>query len=536
MIRNNCYNLHLINPKRKYRYPWDLKEVCKIMGRKTAIHPLALPTVAALTPLNYDIKIIDEEIENINFNLKPDIVGITAMIPNISRAYEIADRYKDSGVPVVMGGAQVSYNINESLKHADSVVVGEAEGLWQKCLNDFENGRLQSIYKTDDRPLFKKSMPPRWDLLDTSKIMALGVQTSRGCPYACQFCLVHNLFGKRQRYREIENVIQEIQTLPKKQITFVDDNLTADKKYACELMEKLTPLGVSWSCQAGFDLADDPVLLEKMAEAGCTSVLFGIESVNPASIKEAHKLQNKIERYEEGIRRVQAAGIHVIGSFIVGFDSDNLNAFDDIYNFSIKCNLTFVQLNILIAYPGTKLYQCLEAEKRLNPIDPNLLNGIYPTIQFNKMSQTELYHKYFSMLAELYDFDHIRTKILPVLKTGKFTRGNTGDITTRDKFYSILHLIVMYLITFNKDKRKLFWDLLILVRKKITSINVVVEFLLFVSSFHGYLKYTKRHGPDILKIIKKYDKGPFIKGHNQLPVTESKIEINKYYNKNNISN
>ena len=507
------YTLHLINPKRKYRYPWDLKEVCQIMGRKTAVHPLALPTIAALTPAQYKIKIIDEEIEPINFRLKPDIVGITAMIPNISRAYEIADRYRSQGVPVIMGGAQVSYNVEESLKHADCIVIGEAEGAWQKCLDDFENGRLQSTYKTENRPEFKKNIPPRWDLVDTSKIMALGVQASRGCPYACEFCLVHNLFGKRQRYRDLDNVIEEIKNLPKKQITFVDDNLTANKKYARALMDALMPLGVSWTCQSSFDLVDHPDLLQKMAQAGCTSILFGFESINPNSIKEAHKLQNKVDRYEEGIRLVQSAGIHVIGSFIVGFDSDTLSAFDDIYNFCSRNKLSFIQLNVLMAYPGTNLYERLKNENRLNPIDPNLLNGIYPTIQFNNMSQTDLYHKYFNTLSKIFDYDHVRTLTIAELKNSTFQRDNSADITVGDKFRSVFQLVKMYLFTFNKQKRRMFLDFIGLVRQGTTSINIIVEILLFISSFHGYLKYTKQHGAEILKKIEQYDRGPW--GKNQ---------------------
>jgi hypothetical protein len=246
-----------------------------------------------------------------------------------------------------------------------------------------------------------------------------------------------------------------------------------------------------------------------MAEAGCNSILFGFESVNPNSIKEAHKLQNKIGRYEEGIRRVQSVGIHVIGSFIVGFDSDTLTAFDDIYNFCTRNNLSFIQLNVLIAYPGTNLYDRLKAENRLNPIDPNLLNGIYPTIQFNNMSQTELYHMYFETLERIFNFDHIREMAISELNNSKFQRDNSVDITFRDKLYSVFHLVSMYLISFNKNKRKLFLDLIGLAQRKITSINIIVEFLLFISSFHGYLKYTKKHGPEILKIIEKSDRGPW---------------------------
>ena len=503
------YSLYLINPKRKYRYPWDLKEISRIMGRKTAVHPLALPTIAALTPDHYDVRIIDEEIEPLPNNHLPDLVGITAMIPNISRAYEIADHYRALGVPVVMGGPQVSYNVEETLRHADSVVIGEAEDTWQLCLEDFERGSLKPTYHSEKRPAFQEGAIPRWDLVDTAKVMALGVQASRGCPYACDFCLVPNLFGKRQRYRRLENVVAEIKSLPKKQITFVDDNLTADKAYARTLMEELKPLGVSWACQASFDLIDHPDLIRHMAAAGCHSILFGIESVNPASIEEAHKRQNKIARYEEGIRLVHSMGIHVIASFIVGFDSDTLQAFDDIYNFCARNHISLIQLNILIAYPGTNLYERLKPMQRLNPIDPDLLNGIYPTLQFNNMSQTELYHRYFETLGRIFSFDHVRKKITTILSSGVFKRENTGDITVRDKFTSVAHLLSMYLFTLDRSRRQLLLDLFKLVRNDVTTMNVIVEFLLFISSFHGYLKYTRKHGPAILETIQQYDRGPW---------------------------
>ena len=164
------YSLLLINPKLRYRYHWDLKEICTIMRKKTAVHPLSLPTVAALTPAHYNITILDEEIEPITFNKTPDLVGITAVIPNIKRAYEIADTYRSMGVPVVMGGAQVSFNVEETLTHVDTVVVGEAEGAWEYCLNDFEKGKLKPVYKAKIRPLFKKSPIPRWDLVKTKDV------------------------------------------------------------------------------------------------------------------------------------------------------------------------------------------------------------------------------------------------------------------------------------------------------------------------------------------------------------------------------
>lgn len=506
------YSLLLINPRRKYRYHWDLKEICEIMGKRNAVSPLALPTVAALTPENYDITIIDEEIQDLDISgLCPDIVGLTAIIPNVKRGYAIADAFRAKGVTVVMGGAQVSFNVEESLTHADAVVIGEAEGVWQQCLRDFEAGRLAKTYAAPQRPAFTTSPVPRWDLVATDKVMALGVQVSRGCPYKCDFCLVRNLFGERHRYRDVDNVIEEIKSLPKKQITFVDDNLTAHKPYARELMKRLKPLGVSWMCQASLDVASDEQLLRDMAEAGCTSILIGFESVNPSSLTETHKFHNRINQYEDAVKRIHGVGIHVVGSFIVGFEADSLDAFDRVYEFTKRNNISYIMLNVLTAYPGTDLYARMLEAGRMADIDPDLLNGIFPTMQYRTMSQTDLFHKYFETLEKMFDYRHVQDKIIPVLRTGAFTKFNEGEIGTREKILSILHLVRKCLLTRDKSARRLFGSLLGLALRGVAPPGVVVEYLLFVMSFHGYLQYTRSHRDEILQKIRALDKGPFAK-------------------------
>lgn len=507
------YSLLLINPRRKYRYHWDLREICEIMGKKNAVSPLALPTVAALTPDNYNITIVDEEIQDLDLDgSTPDIVGLTAIIPNIKRGYAIADAFRAKGVTVVMGGAQVSFNVEESLAHADSVVIGEAEGAWEQCLKDFEAGILKKTYTAPQRPAFVTSPLPRWDLVATAKVMALGVQVSRGCPYKCDFCLVRNLFGERHRYRDIDNVIEEISRLPKKQISFVDDNLTARKPYARELMKRLKPLKVSWMCQASLDVANDEQLLRDMAEAGCTSILIGFESVNPRSLDETHKFHNRIGQYEEAVKRIHGAGIHVVGSFIVGFEADDLSAFDRVYEFTERNNISFIMLNVLTAYPGTDLYTRMREAGRMSDIDPDLLNGIFPTMQYRAMSQTDLFHKYFETLEKMFDFRHVLMKIIPVLSTGAFRKFNEGEIGVKEKFLSVAHLLRKCVLTRDKSARRLFGTLFGLVVRGRTTPGVAVEFLLFVISFHGYLQYTRLHRDEILQKIKALDKGPFIKG------------------------
>ena len=477
------------------------------MGKKTPVPPLSLPTVAALTPSHYDIRIIDEEVEPIDFSLKPDLVGITALGNTVKRGYEIAEQFKKQGATVVMGGPQVSFNVEKSLEYADSIVIGEAEGTWQECLNDFENGTLKPSYKRDKPCDYKKSPVPRWDLIQTDKIMAMPVQVSRGCPYKCEFCVVRNMLGRLHRYRDIDNVIEEIKALPKRQLTFADDNLTADKKYAHELMDRLKPLKVSWMCQASLDLCEDSELLAKMAQAGCTSILLGIESLDEAALKEAGKYQNKIEKFEKGIKTIHDHGIHVIGSFIVGFDTDRLDAFDRIFDFTMKNGITMISLNVLTAYPGTDLYDRMKKDGRINNVDTDML-GIYPTMRYNHVSQADMFSKFFAVTEKMFSYEVVLPKARKTLGSGKFTHYNEADISVLDKLRSMAYLFRQYLVTDNTAKRELFSTLFSLARKGKVSMGNVIEYVLLVASFNGYLDATREHRARILEEIKLSDQGP----------------------------
>jgi radical SAM superfamily enzyme YgiQ (UPF0313 family) len=504
------YALYLINPKRRYRYQWDMQELCRIMRKGTGVHPLALPTLAAHTPERYDITIMDEEMEELRFTPLPDLVGLTALAPSVKRAYEIADRFRSKGVPVIMGGPQVTFNVEESLRHCDALILGEAEDIWPEALADFERGALKKTYQRTAPYEFRTSPVPRWDLVNTRRIMALGVQASRGCPYTCEFCLVRNMFGVRQRYRDLDDLIHEIQALPKRQIGFVDDNLCANKPYAHALMQRLEPLGVTWSCQCSLDVCEDDALLAAMARAGCTSLLLGIESLNEECLRETGKRQNKVERYEAGIRRIHSHGIHVIGSFIVGFDADRLDAFEKIFEFTVRTDISLVMLNVLTAYPGTDTYTRLKAAGRITAIDPDLLNGIYPTMQHYHISQTDMFRTYFQTLERMFEPAIVREKALRVFATGAFRRYTAGDITATDKVLSLIHLTRFFVLSGNRERRRLLTDLLRLAWSGQAQIGHVVEFLLMISSFVGYLEFTKEHRAWIMERIARQDPGPVL--------------------------
>jgi len=244
-----------------------------------------------------------------------------------------------------------------------------------------------------------------------------------------------------------------------------------------------------------------------MARAGCTSILLGIESLDEAALKEAGKYQNQVEKFEGGIKTIHDHGIHVIGSFIVGFDTDHLGAFDRIFDFTMKNGITMISFNILTAYPGTDLYERMKKDGRINNVDTDML-GIYPTMQYNHISQTEMFTRFFEMNEQMFSHEVILQKACKTFGNGKFTHYNEADISVIDKLRSMAYLVRQYLITDNSAKRQLFTKLFSMARKgKVTTGNIV-EYLLIVASFNGYLETTREHRKRILEEIKLTDPGP----------------------------
>jgi len=244
-----------------------------------------------------------------------------------------------------------------------------------------------------------------------------------------------------------------------------------------------------------------------MARAGCTSILLGIESLDPAALKEAGKHQNKIEKFEQGIKTIHDHGIHVIGSFIVGFDTDRLDAFDRIFDFTLKNGITMISLNVLTAYPGTDLYERMKKDGRINNVDTDML-GIYPTMRYNLVSQADMFSKFFSMSEKLFSYEVVLQKAMKTLGSGRFTHYNEADISVLDKMRSMAYLFRQYLVTSDPAKRELFKTLFTLARKGKVTMGNVVEYLLLIASFNGYLDTTREDRARILEEIKQTELGP----------------------------
>jgi len=516
------YKLFLINPAQKHRHYVTQVGMSQMLGKVNSMPPLSLPTVASLTPDNYDIRIIDEQLESIPTNEKPDLVGITTLSSTYSRAFEIADYYKSLNIPVVLGGSYISYMVEEGLKHASSIVKGEAEGAWDKCLTDFERGEMNGVYEANPKTEFKTQPFPRWDLVDIDKFVSIGVQATRGCPFHCEFCLVSELFGHKMRFRDVDNVIDEINRLPVNKILFVDDNLTFNKKFARELMQKLKPLNITWVCQCSIDIADDDELLTQMAEAGCFQLLIGFESLNTSSLDETNKSQNKIAQYEAAIERIHSKGIHVLASFVVGFDHDYEEEFNHIFNFTQRNNLVYSMLSILECSPGTKLFFRLQEEGRWYGSRPGLGGGMTPNMHYMNFTQREIFDKYYETVQRLMSFENMGERAINLFSKGYFNRNRESkeNMTIAFKFRVVMSILKAFVFSKDKVKKDLFKKLFKLFREKRLAVDELVIFLISIEGYNRHIASIIADKENFYEKIKQVDKGAWI---NQIKTKEATI-------------
>jgi len=503
------HKLYLINPRFRYKHYAAQHELAEIFGKEKVTVPLALPILAALTPRSWDVTLIDEESDDIPWRARPDLVGITTLAPTAGRAYQIADTYRQLGVPVVLGGSYATYMVDEALEHADAVVVGEAEGAWETLLADFERGELDRVYQVDEKVPFLTSPKPRWDLVDTSDVLNLFIQASRGCPYNCEFCLVNKMFGRRMRCRSIDDVLQEIRSLPIRRVFFADDNLTLRKRWAKELIRGLEPLGLTWFCQSSVDVADDEELLSLMASAGCVGVIIGFESLDPKALEETRKKHNKIEEYAAAVQKIQSHGIHCLASFVVGFDADTLETFDHIVEFVEANDIVSPMLSILAVAPGTDIYERMRAQGRLHKVDPQFINGLFPHMHYMNMSQVDLMAKYRATIERLLSFESAGQRALRLARTGWFKEPVSAGIPLREKVSTSLRMLRRFLLTADAAKRSVFIELMKLVREEVISPDRVVLLLMNIEAASMYLERSRHDYEKVLTKIALVDRGPW---------------------------
>lgn len=329
------------------------------------IPQLSLHILYGLSPAGSSVRIIEEELEDIDFDEECDLVGISCMTANAPRAYFIAQQFRKRGKKVVLGGVHPTILPDEALKYADSVVIGEAEGVWEQLLEDFENGKLKRTYQVKN-PSLERYISTKSKNSGKKRLFdIIPVMTTRGCPYNCEFCCVHDLFGKRLRHAPIKNVVRDIEESNGKLFMFLDDNIIGNPKYAKELFTAIKPLNIKWAGQASISFSRNIELMKLARESGCGALFFGLETVSRDQMKEMRKSMKDIDMLEEAIKRIKDIGIHFHASMVFGFDNDTKDTFYETLQFLNKNRIGTASFNILTPYPGTRLYDRLKRENRI---------------------------------------------------------------------------------------------------------------------------------------------------------------------------
>jgi radical SAM superfamily enzyme YgiQ (UPF0313 family) len=400
---------------------------------------LNLPYVAAVTPSDIEVKIVDEAFEKIDFDQRTDLVGLTAQTPVAPRAYQIAAEFKKKGVPVVMGGVHASMLPDEALQHVDAVVVGEAEEVWPHLIEDVRNGQLKRVYRANGFINPSKVPLPRRDLLNDKFYFPLKLlETTRGCPHHCDFCGVSKFFGFRYRNRPLSEIDRELTTLfpkgsmmnpiPKKVLSLlskdlpyflkrrllyiIDSNVAGDRRFALDLVSLLRQYDLLWWAHAPVSVAFDRNLLAGFSQSGCIALNVGFESFSAKNLQTMGKGFNQPSRYAEAVKRIRDQGIGIMGTFIVGLDDDDPGVFQRIIEFCNNERLDWALTFIMAPYPGTEAYQRLEKEGRIFSRDwekYDSLNAVYHPIL---MSVEELENGMRRVWKEVFSLKSIYQRIL----------------------------------------------------------------------------------------------------------------------------
>lgn len=355
------------------------------------IAPLGALALASFTPPDYDVTFYDGRHRSIPEDLEADVVAISAMTPQIPDAYRLADAYRKRKIPVIMGGGHASLVPEEALNHADAVVVGEAEGLWEAVLEDVTTGKSRGTYVCLHKPSLSGMPLPRHDLLNADDYLPIrSIQITRGCPLNCEFCAVPKNFGRDYRVRPLDEVADEIETLSG-YLYFVDDNLMIKRRMFRQLFERMTEMDRRWTGMAPLSIASDRKYVDLLARSGCWSMYVDVGPwISVGLKKDVSSLGEQVDKYLDYIAVLQDAGIKVMGSFIFGFDHDTESIFDVTLEFLNRSGIVEAEFLILTPYPKTPLYDKLSAQGRIIDDDWGRYNTRHAVFRPKEMTPERL--------------------------------------------------------------------------------------------------------------------------------------------------
>ncbi len=368
---------------------------------------LSATTLAALTPPDIEVTIQDENVQEVSFDRDTDLAAISIMTPLAVRGYEIADAFRLNGTKVVIGGFHATWMPDEAAGHADSVVIGEAEQVWSKVIEDLRNGGLKNRYTSGTVSDLNGLPPARRDLLKKDGYFFINtLQTTRGCPFDCEFCSVTAFYGRTYRYRPVEEIEKELEGISggANFLFIVDDNITGNPAYAKKIFGMLKRSPFKWLSQTSITFAENPELLKLAQESGCYGMFIGFETLTQEGLDRLNKKFNRAEKYAELIRRIHDHGMGIQGSFIFGYDWDTKGSFEQVVSFAEKTKLDSVLFTILTPYPGTKVFSRMMEENRIITTDWSRYDMAHVVYKPKNMSVEELQDGYLAANRQFYSW------------------------------------------------------------------------------------------------------------------------------------
>lgn len=383
---------------------------------------LGLLTLAGVIDPGIDVVYVDEEylpretMHRLLCEEKFDLVCLSVINAQYRRSYEIAKIYRDRGIPVAMGGIHPTALPDEVLQHCDHVFIGEAEETFPRFLQDLKEGEARRIYRAESPVDLTKLPPPRFELMKqfdyAEKFNRFPIQGTRGCPRVCDFCFLPRIYGPHHRHKTVEQVISEVEAVkslvPEPFISFTDENMFIDPVYARRLAQEMKKQGMLWECYCDISVAEDTELLELLYDSHCTLLLIGLETLNPANLKQDNPWKHsRVPDYKSAVMKIQEKGVGVSGLFIVGFEHDTPAVFREIRDFVKETNLIDVEVSALCPFPGTKLYDRLQSEGRIFCHDWARYTWVHMNFQPMKLSPTSILEGLLWLFKELTSIDRL---------------------------------------------------------------------------------------------------------------------------------
>ena len=451
---------YFVNPRTSVSFTGN-DYAAPVALRKYSIPPLGLLTAAGMVPREHEIRFCDENADSIDWKNDSEYVCLTGMHLQKRRIREIATRFREMGKKIIVGGPSVMAVSEEYRDIADILIVGEAEYVWPECLADLARGEAKDVYRASKTILLEDSLPPRFDLVAPRDYFSMSMQTTRGCPFTCEFCDIITLYGRKVRAKPIKNVLKEIELLVElgtDSINIVDDNFIGNQHYCAELLEAFIDFRARqkrpfyFTCQLTINVTQKPRLLRLLRLAGCRSVFVGIETPRKSSLEETQKFQNSRSDLVKDVARIQSEGIAVYSGLMVGFDHDDTTIFQEQVDFMNEAKIPTAAPHQIGALPGTPLHKRMIAEGRLLPDTEFHMVSFQTNIRPKLMTLKELNDGYVWMLKEMFRPEPYADRVLGQLERISKARDRASNYNPVFIFAAFLWVLLWYIFDPNRKK------------------------------------------------------------------------------------